>query len=195
MKRTLITGTLAALSLAGMLALPAAAQTTTPTSPSPTTSASPSDGDGRGCPDGFDAGDAAGVRICHGTEGWRLDTTDPAKSGAHEYTGQISSNGKITDVYLVRPENDDSATVDGEGRLNIDFKTYSGIDGVDFRVDGGTELTFNLSVDGQQLPPRHIWLGDKARHPETDPFTLPIHRDRDVKPATSSATPTSGSAS
>ncbi len=125
------------------------------------------------CPAGFDAGDAAGVRICHHHGAWRLETTDPVKAGPHEYTGTLTTDGKFTDVQLIRPEDDDSAGLDGDGKLVYDFKTYSGIDGVAFHVSGeATELTFNLFVDGQQLPPARIWIGEKGRHPKSDPFTL-----------------------
>jgi hypothetical protein len=179
--KTPITASLAALSLAGLLSGQAFAQTAPSPSPSPSSQVHHD----AGCPDGFDAGDAAGVRICHGRGGWRLETTDPAKTGAHEYTGTLTTNGKFGDVYLIRAEQDDSATIDGNGNLVFDFKTYSGIDGVHFRVDGGTALTFNLSVDGQQLPPQRIWIGDKRRHPASDPFTLTIHRHASAAPAAS----------
>lgn len=180
--KTPLTASLAALALTGLLTGQAFAQTPTATGASP----NPQTRHDRGCPDRFDAGDTAGVRICHGATGWRLETTDPAKSGAHEYTGTLTSNGKFGDVYLIRAESDDSATIDGNGNLNFDFKTFSGIDGVHFRIDGGNQLTFNLSVDGQQLPPQHIWIGDNGRHPASDPFTLPIHRHHSApQPATS----------
>ncbi|HEX6513838.1 MAG TPA: hypothetical protein VF157_16155 [Chloroflexota bacterium] len=184
MKTPLIKGTLAALSLAGVLTAPALAQTT---STSPTTSPGPTVAhDRRRCPDGFDAGDAAGIRICRGKEGeWRLMTTDPAKSGAHEYTGTLTTNGKFDDVQLIRPENDDAASLDGQGNLVFDFKTYSGIDGVSFRVGGGAnEVTFNLMLDDQQLAPSHIWIGDNGRHPKSDPFALHGHR---AKPSPSAS--------
>jgi hypothetical protein len=169
--KALITPTLAALSLAGLLTGQAFAQTA-PASAGP----SPHLHNEPGCPNGFDSGDAAGVRVCHTHHhGWRLETTDPAKSGAHEYTGTLTTEGKFGDLYLLRAEPDDSAGIDGNGNLNFDFKTFSGIDGVHFRVDGGKRLTFNLSVDGHSLPPEHIWLGDNGQHPASDPFTLEIH--------------------
>lgn len=200
--RTVLTGTLAAASLASALALPALAQTTSSgTATSGSTPAAPQHQQSR-CQDGFDAGDSAGVRICHGKAGeWRLVTTDPAKSGAHEYTGTLTTDGKFTDVRLIRPESDDSASVDGEGNLNYDFKTLSGIDGVAFRAaDGAGEITFNLSVDGQQMTPRQIFVGDKGRHPKNDPFTLHVHAGRVTPrasslPAASPSTSTSSTSS
>ncbi|HLG72431.1 MAG TPA: hypothetical protein VK009_18595 [Chloroflexota bacterium] len=130
-----------------------------------------------GQPDGFKAGDASGVYLWHRVgvdHGWHLETTDPAKTGAHTYTGTVTTNGKFVDVQLVRAENDDSATVDGNGTLNISFKTYSGIDGVDWRVDGGTQMTFTLYEDGQLMSTTAINIGDGSSHPASDPFTLNV---------------------
>lgn len=101
-----------------------------------------------------------------------METTDPAKTGAHTYTGSVTSDGKIVDVQLVRAENDDSATVDGNGNLNFSFKTYSGIDGVDWRVSGGTQMTFTLYEDGQLMSTSSINIGDGSTHPAADPFTI-----------------------
>lgn len=153
MKATILTSALAALSLAGAMAAPALAAR----------------------PDGFHAGDAAGVYIWHRSgvdHGWHLETTDPAKSGAHTYTGTVTTDGSFADVHLVRPESDDSATVDGSGTLTFSFKTFSGIDGVDWRVAGGTQMTFTFYEDGQLLPASQINLGDNSRHPDSDPFTM-----------------------
>ena len=190
MRTTIITGTLAALSLAGTLTLPALADSGTAAAPAGTvtpgaTSATQPLRQRSRCQDGFDAGDTAGIRICRGKAGeWRLITTDPAKSGAHEYTGTLTTNGAFTDVQLIRPEKDDSASVDGEGKLNYDFKSFSGIDGVAFHVaDSAREITFNLSVDGQEMTPSQIFIGDKGRHPKNDPFKLPARRhQRRVSP-------------
>ncbi len=179
---------LSAITLGTALAIPqmAFAQTATP---APSASASTALPKHESCPNGFDAGDAAGVRICRGKGGEiRLETTDPAKSGAHEYTGTLTTDGSFGNVHLVRPENDDSATVDGSGNLNFDFKTFSGIDGVAFDVNGGTKVTFSLFVDGQQLDPAHIWVGHKGKHPKSDPFTEHAGKHKKATPS-ESATP------
>src|SRR5205823_3021258 len=136
MKHRGIVSSIAALSLAGALAGTAMA-------------AGPAQR-----PDGFRAGAPSGVYIWHRSgvdHGWHLETTDPASSGAHTYTGSLSTDGTFSDVHLVRPESDDSASVDGSGTLTFTFKTFSGIDGVDFRVAGGQHLTLTLSEDGQPL--------------------------------------------
>ena len=39
-----------------------------------------------------------------------METTDPRKTGAHTYTGTLTTDGKFTDVQLVQPEKDDSVS-------------------------------------------------------------------------------------
>ena len=153
MKATILTSTLAALSLAGALAAPAMAAR----------------------PDGFHPGDPVGVYIWHRAgvdHGWHLETTDPKGTGSHTYTGTLTTDGKFADVQLVRPEKDDSATIDGSGNLDYSFVTYDGIDGVDFRDPGGTQITFTLYLDGQLMSATEINLGDNSHHPSVNPFTL-----------------------
>ncbi len=130
-----------------------------------------------GRPDGFRPGDASGVYLWHRAgvfHGWHLATTDPVKTGVHSYTGTVTSDGKIVDVALVRPESGDTASLDGNGTLSYSFNTASGIDGVDFRVDGGTQLTFTLYEDGQLMSTGAINIGDGSVHPASDPFTLNV---------------------
>ena len=153
MKAAILTSTLAALSLAGAMAAPAFAAR----------------------PDGFHAGDPSGVYVWHRAgvdHGWHLETTDPKGGGVHTYTGTLTTDGKFTDVHLVQAEKDDSASIDGNGNLVYSFVTASGIDGVDFRDPGGSQVTFNLSIDGQPMPTTEINLGDTAHHPASNPFTL-----------------------
>ncbi|HLG71116.1 MAG TPA: hypothetical protein VK009_11890 [Chloroflexota bacterium] len=191
MKSTILRGTLSGVALSAMLAVPAFAQTssTSPSSsPSSTATTSTAGKHQKGCPAGFDAGDAAGVRICREKGGgFRLETTDPARSGAHEYTGTLTTDGSFSGVQLIRAESDDSASVDGNGNLNFDFKTYSGIDGMTFRATGGKEVTFNLMVDGQQLAPAQIWVGRNGKHPKNDPFKVKAGHHKKTAPATTSA--------
>ncbi len=125
-----------------------------------------------GRPDGFDHGDNAGVYLWHSADGWHLQTTDPAKTGAHTYTGTITTDGAFRSVHLVRPEGDDSAMLNGDGQLSYSFKTADGIDGVDWRVEGGQHLTFTLYEDGQLMSTSSIYLGDSLAHPDSNGFTV-----------------------
>lgn len=127
-----------------------------------------------GAPDRLDAGDRGATYLWHDAAGWHLRTTDQTNS-AHVYSGRIVlSTGQFLDVEGVRLESDDHFRV-YDGVLYYRFVTYKGIDGLDFRVGDCAPgerqaLTFHLRYDGALVTNRVI-VGDRGRHPESDPFT------------------------
>jgi hypothetical protein len=124
-----------------------------------------------GAPDLDLPGIPGGYYVWHDEGGWHLRTTDAEL--VHEYTGQLSSNGQFEDVDLARPENDDSFAVrQGGNAVDFRFRTYTGIDGLNFRLAGGDYLTFRLYRDGHLISTSHIYLGATREHPRTNPFTL-----------------------
>jgi hypothetical protein len=126
-----------------------------------------------GRPASFSAGSASGVYFWHERDdGLHLRTTDP-ENVDHRYTGTITTDGTFHDLDKVLLEKDDSASIDATGHvLTFSFHTYSGIDGIDFYIRGGTQQTLNLQLDGRQLAPTRIFLGEDSVHPEADPFTV-----------------------
>ena len=123
-----------------------------------------------GDPDELSQG-AIGYFIWHNDGGWQLRThNDP--SGA-TYSGRIRTDGTFRDVSLVRDESTEHLSVGDEGHtLHFRFKTYDQVDGLNFRVEGGSHLRFDLETNGRQTLLRHIFLGDAGRHPHSNPFTL-----------------------
>jgi len=122
----------------------------------------------------FQAGAPAGVYFWHeGTDGGlHLRTTDP-EGVEHWYTGQIFTDGKIQDLddTLLEPWQGDKASVDPGGHsLTFVFHTFSGIDGINYYIDGGTYETVDLQRDGRELPTSHIYLGQYGVNPQNDPF-------------------------
>ena len=75
-----------------------------------------------------------------------------------------------------KDEGDDTFTVTGPNNddLDFDFHTFSGVDGVDFRVKGGSYAIVTLYRDGDPLPIDHIFLGAYSQHPDTDPFSAAL---------------------
>ncbi len=61
---------------------------------------------------------------------------------------------------------------DGGHTLLLRFHTYDGIDGVNFRVNGGEHLRFNLHLDGKLIGTDDVYLGADGRHPASNPFTI-----------------------
>ncbi|HVC30969.1 MAG TPA: hypothetical protein VND24_07260 [Steroidobacteraceae bacterium] len=129
-----------------------------------------------GYPQSFEAGGTAGVYFWHGNDGLHLRTTDP-ENAEHWYYGVISTDGQFNNLKLVKAEQDDHAEIVGPGDNELDFRfhTFSGIDGMDFRIDGGTYQTLTLYRDGAPLPIDSTFLGMFSVHPDSEPF--PVCRD------------------
>jgi hypothetical protein len=130
----------------------------------------------QGRPASFSAGGTDGYYVWHDDDGLHLRTTD--SSGVFKYTGILRTNGTFADVNPVRLEPDDKFEVlDGGHTLHFQFVTAEGVDGLDFRVDGGTRVRFALERDGHLIDTSNIFLGEDSVHPKHNPFS--IRRDGD----------------
>jgi hypothetical protein len=112
-----------------------------------------------GRPASFEAGSAGGVYFWHeADDGLHLRTTD-AQNVDHYYTGTISTDGIFYGLNMIRLEQNDTASVDPTGHtLTFAFNTYAGVDGIDYFIDGGSEQTLDLQVDGHQLGRGSTWV-------------------------------------
>ena len=128
-----------------------------------------------GAPDRFDAGDRGATYVWHDAGGWHIRATDPAGKSAH-YTGVITLTKGATfrDVDTVRFEKDDHIQLlDGGTVLRYSFATYSGIDGVDFRVSACADvraheaITFTMRKNGSDDDASRIFVGDHKQHPDS----------------------------
>jgi hypothetical protein len=130
----------------------------------------------QGRPDQFVAGARGRTYVWHDADGWHLRSTD-ATPGPHHYAGTItpSAGAALVDIRGVRLDPQDRFVVEPDG-LHYSFTTHEGVDGVDFRVTGchrsPESLTFALRKDGHGDDPQLIDIGDKGKHPDTDPFTV-----------------------
>jgi hypothetical protein len=112
-----------------------------------------------------------GAFLFHNDNGWHFRTHGTAQGTA--FTAHIVSNGTMHDVAAVRDEKDDHITLDGAGHsLDLSFATFTGVDGVDFRLDDAAWLRVKIDANDQLLPVENIFLGDDGRHPTTNPFAL-----------------------
>jgi hypothetical protein len=150
----------------------------------------------QGKPSNFAAGGTDGYYVWHDDSGLHLRTTD--SSGAFKYTGVLHTNGTFVDVNPVRLEADDKVElVDGGKTIRFQLVTAEGIDGIDFRVDGGTRVRFALQRDRHPIDAANIFLGEDSAHPPHNPFTIQRDaNDADGRPSsleapTATATPAS----
>ncbi len=112
-----------------------------------------------------------GYFIFHDENGFHLRTHGP--QAEHNFYAVLRTTGTFENVDPIRLEPDDTVDItDGGHRMVIHFHTYDGIDGVNFRVDGGDKLHLKLELDGKDAPTDQIYLGPQGRHPKHNPFTI-----------------------
>ncbi|MDR3560604.1 MAG: hypothetical protein P4N59_04045 [Negativicutes bacterium] len=125
----------------------------------------------QGQPDAFDPGGSRGYFIWHDGNGLHMWTT--TKGARHQFSGEIRTDGRFVDVHGRRLESDDWYKVGPERHvIKFDFTTEGGADGVNFAIEGGDRVTFDLFIDGHKINPNEIHIGDHSWHPERSEFTL-----------------------
>lgn len=165
-------GSLAALmavTVAVAVALvPAAAGAEAP----PTSRAACWDAPLEGRPAQLDAGGPAGWYVWHDDAGFHLATTKPVPVGT-TFTAVLTTDGRFTDVSRIRLEGADLVRTRLRGhQLTVVFRTHDGIDGVNFRIDGGQRLHVALVEGRQRIDRDQIYVGAGGAHPEHNPFVL-----------------------
>jgi len=174
-KLGLLAGAGMALTLAFGAAGPAAAQTT-PAQPAQTAPGAvlPWEARVQGMPKSFEAGGTGGYYFWIDDQGFHLWTTDPENIDSH-YTGTLTTDGSFSAVSLEQPEGDDHVSGQGGGTVTFDLHTQSGIDGINFSVDGATKITLDLMRDGNKTSVDNIFLGEDSVHPAHNPLDVHQH--------------------
>ncbi len=126
----------------------------------------------QGRPLSLHAGGALGYYFWHDETGLHLWTTTPSNRD-HVFTAVLTTRGTFRDVSGQQLEPGDHYKVLDHGhRLVMQVHTYSGIDGVNFRIDGGDGVTLRLYYDGHLIDPSNIFAGRFSVHPRANPFTV-----------------------
>jgi hypothetical protein len=125
-----------------------------------------------GRPTQLDGGDASGVYIWHGDDGWHLRATERNGDSGHTYTGVLETDGWFSAVEKLRLETSDGAQRRDDGSVGFRFTVYNGTDGVDWRLHGASWVTFALYRDGDPMDTDDIYLGADGDHPGDNGFTL-----------------------
>ena len=87
----------------------------------------------------------------------------------YHVTGTIRTNGKFIDVGPRRFERKDSFKW-SDSEISFDAYVSTSFDGLRFRTTG-TEVTYNLMIDGKQVK-ELIYIGKPKKNPAEIPFTL-----------------------
>ena len=126
-----------------------------------------------GRPKNLRPGGQVGYYVWHDSRGVDVATTGPDANQAHIYEGVIETDGSFASIDLIRPENADGYAVrDGDQRIRFHFKTYAGIDGLNFNVRDGRHLVLRLNIDEQPAATQQISLGRDAVNPVANPVVL-----------------------
>jgi hypothetical protein len=122
----------------------------------------------------FEKGEDFGYFLWHDGDGVHLRWT--TKGLKHEFAGTVTSDGAIEKLRGVRLEGPDWLARTGPSGFKFKTITEGGVDGVDFRTEGG-EYTFDLNVDGHPVALDHITVGGGGVHPKQNPF--PVRKQGD----------------
>lgn len=123
-------------------------------------------------PSGFQETSGPGFWIWRGpNEGWHVRTTTGGKE--HSFWGEVAvtgGSGVMTALKANRTELNDRVRGNPSGAA-FEFRTAGFQDGIDFKVDPGSCLVFELKLDGKAQP-KKIYLGGRQVNPSTNHFKL-----------------------
>jgi hypothetical protein len=122
-------------------------------------------------PAGFQETSGPGFWIWRGPkDGWHVRTTTSGKE--HSFRGEIAvrGSGVITDLKANRTELNDRVRGNPSGAA-FEFKTAGFQDGIDFKIEPGNCLEFDLKLDGKGQPAK-IYIGGRQTNPPAHVFKL-----------------------
>jgi hypothetical protein len=124
-----------------------------------------------GSPD-LKAGQATGVYLWHGSNGYSLRATHPGNKKV-VFTGRLTASNSFSHVTPVRFEKADSYALSTDHKtLTFRFTNYGYIDGLNFAADCSRLIRVKLAVNGAQATPRQVKLGKSKSNPTSTPFTI-----------------------
>lgn len=122
-------------------------------------------------PAGFQETSGPGFWIWRGPkDGWHVRTTTGGRQ--HSFMGEIAvrGGGVMTDLRPNRTELNDRVRGNPSGAA-FEFKTAGFQDGIDFKVEPGNCLEFDLKMDGKPHPGK-IYIGGRQTNPPSHWFKL-----------------------
>jgi len=124
-----------------------------------------------GKPEAFHPGETRGYFIWHDDNGLHIRTT--TRGQLHVFSGTLHTNGRFIDVHGVKLEADDGYKVGPERhQMDFRFETAGGVDGIDFKVEGGEKVVLDLLIDGHKISADEIYGGFGSWHPSENKFEI-----------------------
>jgi hypothetical protein len=136
---------------------------------------------------GVQPGQALGVYLWHGSNGYSLRATHPGH-GKVVIAGRLSASNGFSHITRVRLEKADAVTLSADHKtLTFRFTNYGYIDGINFAADCSRLMRVKIRINDAVASPRQIKLGKRRANPTSNPFT--IERSRQTPPPSPSPTP------
>ncbi|MDT8900739.1 hypothetical protein [Anaeroselena agilis] len=124
-----------------------------------------------GVPAALRQGAERGYFIWHDGDGLHLRVH--ARVSTRPFSGSIRTDGHFAAVHGRKLEYGDHYRLDNDKKtIRFQFRTAGAMDGLDFRVAGGSYVAFTLMVDGAQANPDGIFIGHEGWRPSSHRFTL-----------------------
>jgi hypothetical protein len=121
---------------------------------------------------GLQPGQALGVYLWHGSNGYSLRATHPGTRKV-VFSGRLSASNSFSHITRVAFERADSLAVSSDHKqLTFRFTNYGRIDGINFAADCSRLMRVNIRIDGATASPRQIKLGAHRTNPTSNPFTI-----------------------
>ena len=139
---------------------------------------------------GVKAGQATGVYLWHGSNGYSLRATHPGKKKV-VFTGRLTASNGFSHVKPVSLEKADSYALSRDHKtLTFRFTNFGGIDGLNLSADCSRLVRVNVKIDGKEATPRQVLLGHHRSNPTSNPFTIQRSKPAPTPSPSSTATST-----
>ena len=113
-------------------------------------------------------GQIFGVFAWVGPEGTLFLRSTAVRDYSHHFSGTVTTDGTFYALHVL-DGNDDSAWVNGH-TLTYNFNTFDGLDGIEYRIAGGTYQSVAAYYQGNLMDVQNIYLGANGAHPEFNPW-------------------------
>lgn len=124
-----------------------------------------------GKPEGFKPGNSIGYFIWQDKGELHIRTT--TSGDKHVFSGTIHTDGYFEDTFGIMESDDDYLHINEDrDKINFQFTDIGGTTGIDLCLKDGTYMTFNLSMDGNEIDYSKIFIGENGWHPGSNKFTL-----------------------
>lgn len=111
-----------------------------------------------------------GMALWRNEHGWHLRVSEAGKDPA-VFTGAVSSDGRVVSVGA-HLEKGDRLVRRSPSKVVYVFSNFGGLDGMDFGIACGSQVTVSGRLNGHVLDPTTVYIGEGNAHPESMPVTI-----------------------